>query len=150
MRLSYDLIGDKDLRAELEKYAKKKPIAIKKETYAHGLDIMRKAKQNLKDMKKWDTGNAANSMMMKLENAGFSALVGPTAPYAVYIESGARPHMPPVDALEGWAKRHGFDSAWPIALAIAKRGIPETPFLAPAFQDVEKEYYKALIKLLKE
>lgn len=150
MRLSYDLIGDENLRAELEKYAKKKPIAIKRETYASGLDIMRKAKQNLKDMKKWDTGNAANSMMMKLENAGFSALVGPTAPYAVYIEFGARPHFPPLDALEGWAKRHGFDSAWPICLAISKRGIPETPFLGPAFQDVEKEYYKNLIKLLKE
>lgn len=31
-------------------------------------------------------------------------------------------HMPPGDALDVWAKRHGFESGWQVARIIARRG----------------------------
>lgn len=150
MRLTYESIGDKELRAALKKYAKKKPIAVKRETYAHGLDIQRKAKENLKDMKTWDTGHLANTILLDLLKAGFVAQIEATAPYAIYVAKGTRPHFPPPDALEEWARRHGFDSAWPICKAIAKRGLPERPFLVPAYMDIKGKYYRALKKLLEK
>jgi len=52
--------------------------------------------------------------------------------------------------LEGWARRHGFDSTWPICLAIAKRGLPERPFLDPAYLKIKDKYFKALIKLFEK
>ena len=120
---------------------------MKAETYASGLDIQRETKQNLKYMKAWDTGNAANSTIVVREKAGFVVAVKVTAPYALYIEKGARPHFPPPDALEGWARRHGFDSTWPICLAIAKRGLPERPFLSPAFLKIRDLYFKRLTRI---
>jgi hypothetical protein len=31
-------------------------------------------------------------------------------------------HSPPGDALDGWARRHGFDSGWQVAAIIRRRG----------------------------
>lgn len=148
MNIKVDLLGEKELQKLIKKLIKEKPKEVKAETHASGLDIQREAKMNLKDMKAWDTGNAANSIIVYL--TGYTATIEVTAPYAVYIEHGARPHFPPPDALEGWARRHGFDSTWPICLAIAKRGLPERPFLNPAFLKIRDKYFKKLIEIFKK
>lgn len=148
MNIKVDLLGEKELQKLIKKLIKEKPKEVKAETHASGLDIQREAKMNLKDMKAWDTGNAANSIIVYL--TGYTATIEVTAPYAVYVEHGARPHFPPPDALEGWARRHGFDSTWPICLAIAKRGLPERPFLNPAFLKIRDKYFKKLIEIFKK
>lgn len=53
-------------------------------------------------------------------------------PYAVYLEHGTSPHWPPIDALEGWASRHGFETPFLAAQAIAENGTPAYPFFKPA------------------
>ena len=148
MMPTYELTGDKELQKYMKDLIRKKSKEVKGETYAHGLDVQREAKKNLNSMRRWDTGNLANSIIVDLERAGFTVKVEATAPYAVYVEHGARPHFPPPDALEGWAKRHGFDSAWPICKAISERGLPESPFLGPAYMKIRDKYYAALKGLL--
>lgn len=148
MKITLDVIGDKELQKAILRLSEKRTQQVKGETRASGIDIQQKAKDNLNEHRKWDTGNLARSIMLQMENQGFTAKIEAKAPYAIYVEKGARPHFPPLDALEDWAKRHGFDSAWPIALAISKRGIPATPFLIPAFNAYKNKYYKRLKALV--
>ena len=147
MNITSELKGEKELQKLIKKLIKEKPQEVKAETHASGIDIQRAAKMNLKDMKAWDTGNLANSIIVKMEKGGFVSAITATAPYAIYVEEGARPHFPPPDALEGWARRHGFDSAWPICLAIAERGLPERPFMSPAFLKIRDLYFKNLTRI---
>ena len=149
MRVTVKSIGGKELQQAIKKLCAEKIRKIKGETYASGLDIQRKAKQNLKEKKNWDTGNLANSILVDRTNGGFVSEIGPTAPYGPYVEFGAGPHFPPPDALEGWAKRHGFDSAWPICIAISKHGIPARPFLHPAYLDYSDKYFKKIAEIMK-
>jgi len=51
------------------------------------------------------------------------AYVKVLAPYAIYMEYGRPPgKMPPIEAIEPWAKRHKLN-AWAVAKTIAKKGI---------------------------
>ena len=143
--MSVELKGEKELQRELKRLIREKPMEVKQEVYASGIDIQRDAKEQLYDMGAWDLGNAANSIMVDLEDQGFTAKIEVQAPYGIYIEYGSRPHFPPPDALEGWAKRHGFDSAWPICKAIAKRGLPARPFLVPAFLTERDKFFDRLV-----
>lgn len=63
--------------------------------------------------------------------------------YASVMEFGRRPgaRMPPLKALEGWARRHGFDkdSIFVLARAIARRGIKGRFFMKKAAIAVEKD-----------
>jgi len=153
MKISFTVEGDKELQAALKKMFIGKIKKVQGETYDHGLKTQREAQGNLKRLKKWDTGNAADMIILEMENYGMTAVVKAEAPYSVYIEYGTRPFFPPykgkdAEGLEDWAKRHGFDSIWPICLAIAERGLPETPFLGPAYSKYKDKYYAALRKVV--
>ena len=149
MRVTMTSVGNKELSKALKRISAEKMRKIKAETYASGLDVQRKAKQNLKGSKTWDTGNLANTILVDRTDGGSTSEIGPTAPYGPYVEHGTKPHFPPPDALEGWARRHGFESAWPICIAISKRGLPARPFLFPAYLDVEGKYFSRLREILK-
>ncbi|MCK5609013.1 hypothetical protein KAR91_44475 [Candidatus Pacearchaeota archaeon] len=63
--------------------------------------------------------------------------------YAVYIEYGTSPHMPPVEPLKKWAKRKlrlnekkAQSAAWAIAVKIKKEGTEPNPYLRPAIDYV--------------
>jgi len=150
MRPNIKVLGVKELQKAFKDFAANKVSKVKKETYASGIDVQREAKTNLRAYGAWDTGNAANSIIVEMMEGGFVAEIGPTAPYAVYIEKGAPPHFPPPDALEGWARRHGFDSTWPICLVIAERGLPERPFLEPAFNSVDKKFFERIKEIFRK
>lgn len=63
------------------------------------------------------------------------AMVAPTVNYGAAVEYGTRPHFPPPDALEGWARRHGFPSAggaFLLARSISRRGTRPQPYMRPA------------------
>ena len=145
--MTYTLKGSKELRTALKKVCAEKVERVRKEVYASALDIQKKAKENLKET--WDTGNAANTLIVDRSHNGLNAQIEATAPYAVYIEFGTKPHFPPPDALEGWAKRHGMDSAWPICLAIAKHGTPAHPFLLPAYEAVVDAFFRRIKGIVK-
>jgi len=59
-------------------------------------------------------------------------------PYASFLEHGTSPHWPPIDALKGWAERHGFEKPFLVAQSIAENGTPAQPFFKPAC-DVAKD-----------
>lgn len=143
--ISVELKGEKELQKELKRLIQEKPMEVKQEVYASGVDIQREAKEELREMGAWDLGNAANSIMVDLEDQGFTARIEVQAPYGSHIEYGTRPHFPPPDALEGWAKRHGFDSAWPICKAIAKRGLKARPFLVPAYLENRDKFFNRIV-----
>lgn len=148
MKIKIDVIGDKELDRALKNLSTEKSKKVKEEVYASGIDIQRGAKQRLKTLKAWDTGNLANTIIVERSSDGMIVEVGPTAAYGVYVEEGTRPHFPPLDALEAWAKRHGFDSAWPICKAISERGLPARPFLFPAWLAVKDKFFKKLREIL--
>jgi len=148
MKIKIDVIGEKELDRALKNLSTEKSKKVKGEVYASALDIQREAKQRLRTLKAWDTGNLANTVIVERSPDGMIAEVGPTAPYGVYIEHGARPHFPPLDALEGWAKRHGFSSAWPICKVISERGLPARPFLFPAWLAVKDKFFNKLREIL--
>jgi len=141
-------VGGKELQQYLKHTSKEMVKKIKQETYASGLDVQKKARANLKDMKAWDTGHLATTILVDRSDGGSCVEIGPTAPYGPYVEWGTKKHFPPMDALEDWARRHGFDSAWPICKAIAERGTPEQPYLLPAYLAVEAQYFFRLKGLL--
>lgn len=148
MRVTVDVTGEKEILRALQRLSVEKKKRVKGEVYASGLDVQREAKEKLRDQRTWDEGNLANSIMTDFKQAGMVAEVGPEAPYGPYVEFGTKPHFPPPDALEGWAKRHGFDSAWPICLAIARRGTPARPFMFPAWLAVKDKFWKRIREIL--
>lgn len=80
-----------------------------------------------------DTGRLRASITGTVSSAGFpvkrlQGIVGTNIEYAPYMEFGtgifagnARVKMPPIEALEGWARRHKVN-AWSVAYAIYLRG----------------------------
>jgi len=79
-----------------------------------------------------DTGELKGSVEIEYPSE-FEAIVRYDSPSAVWIEYGTEPHMPPVEPLERWARRHGMEGAgWAIAMKIKKEGVDEKPFLRPA------------------
>ena len=150
MRINVDVIGEKEIARALQRLSAEKKKRVKGEVYASGIDVQREAKEKLRDQRTWDLGNLANSIIVDLTIDGLIAEVGPEAPYGHYVEFGTKKHFPPPDALEGWAKRHGFDSAWPICKAIAKRGLKAKPYLFPAWLAVKDKFWKRIKRILEK
>ena len=143
MSVRVQLKGGKDVTAALETLADS-GRKVRREVLASGLAIQKEAKQRLRDYGAIDTGNDRNSTIVEVTPNGLTAEIGSTAPYDPYIEFGTRPHFPPPDALEDWARKHGFDSAWPICRAIAQCGLPARPHLYPAFWNEEPKFIARL------
>lgn len=148
MHVTMNLEGAASVREMLKHEKMRIRDKIMKEIYTAGIKVQTEARKRLKQTKAWDTGHAATSILVERSPDGATVEVGPTAPYAPYIEFGAKPHFPPPDALEDWARRHGFDSAWPICRAIAKRGIKANPFLFPAYISEERQLFSRLHKIV--
>lgn len=153
MKIKLGLIGGKELDRALEKMSTEKKRRVKGEVYAAGIDIQAEAKDRLYGKKggqrAWDKGHLAGSIIVERSPDGEVVEVGPTMPYAPYVEYGTRPFWPKPGALEEWARKHGFDSTWPICKAIAKRGLTARPFLFPAFLAIEKIFWKRIKEILK-
>lgn len=147
--ITVELKGADELRKFIPKMVEKDKEALRRETYASGLDVREDAQERLRSMGAWDLGNLANSIMVDPEDDGMTAKIEVEAPYGPYVEFGTRPHFPPMAALEGWAKRHGFKSAWPICKVIADRGLKERPYLIPAYLKIRDIYFNRVAKIFK-
>lgn len=73
--------------------------------------------------------------------------------YGNAVNFGSRPHFPPVQALNLWAKRKGLNP-YVVARSIARKGTKANPFFTDAVQGNEKnvdlEFDNALDAILKE
>lgn len=85
-----------------------------------------------------------NSVQVRQE-ALMAWRVGPTVEHGAYQEEGTRGggRMPPLSAIEDWVgtklqiadRQERRDTAWMIAAAIQKRGVPAQPFVRPIHED---------------
>lgn len=93
------------------------------------------ARRNIKNIDAYATGAMYSGIQVSSSPGGLVFTVGCTEKYAPYVEMGTRPHWPPLDAIREWCNVRGIpeSAAFPIARAIAQRGLPERPFLYPAF-----------------
>ena len=82
-----------------------------------------------------DTGRLRSSIVSSSRPSRGQVSIFTPVFYAPFVEFGTRPHMPPLSALQPWARRHGFRSAWPLALAISRRGTRPHPFMRPALKE---------------
>tara|TARA_Y100000310_G_C20638448_1_gene792516 strand:- start:1058 stop:1531 length:474 start_codon:yes stop_codon:yes gene_type:complete len=68
----------------------------------------------------------------------WGAVANPTK-YGAFVEHGSRPHWPPLDAMQPWARRHGFPAgragAFLVARSIARRGTKGAHMLENAVKD---------------
>jgi hypothetical protein len=92
-----------------------------------------------------DTGGLLGSGELIKTKNGY--LISYSAPYAMYVEFGTHPHMPPVEPLQRWARRKlGLSTeeaqsvGWAIAMNIKKNGTEPQPFLRPAIQEARAKY----------
>lgn len=154
MKLKVELIGGKEISDLLKRIPKEKEAEIKAEVGDVALKIRNRAQAYLRSQATIDTGNARNSTIAEFSPKGIESEIGTVAPYAPYIEYGAGPaaghgrFFPPPDALEAWARHHGFDSAWPICKIIWERGLRPRPYLMPAYDDFASELIIRIEKVM--
>lgn len=139
MKFKVELRGAKEITDLLKRVPKEKEAEIKAEVGDVALKMQARAKAYLRTAPAMDTGNLATSILAEFSPKKIEAEIGPTAKYGPYVEFGTKPHFPPMEALEAWARHHGFESAWPICKAIAERGLRARPYLTPAYDDFEGE-----------
>lgn len=98
-----------------------------------------------------DTGRLRASITPEVRTEGDDVLgvVGSNVAYAPYMELGTKAHMPPIAALETWARRHGT-SAFLVARAISRRGIKARRFLQGAFEKNKDRIIKRIERAVKE
>lgn len=103
-----------------------------------------------------DTGYLRNRRTSIIGNLQGGLIFG--AKYAAAIHEGTKPHWPPKNILEVWARRHGAknpkSAAFLIGRKIARKGTSARPFLRNAVNYLEKEkdrnFNKALEDITKE
>lgn len=106
-----------------------------------------------------DRGNLSGTYWRETYNAdgAISGRLENVAPYAMYVHGDgsaerSAPHWPPMEAIEGWANRHGIPP-FLVARSIARKGTPLVPFLKDAIEECEPErkmiFENALSNLIK-
>lgn len=130
MPVSIEIVGASQLSASLGKAASSVSLELKTAMTTSLLLIEGDARRGVKR----DTGRLQNSIAHSISGTGLEGKVGPSVAYGLYVELGRRPgKMPPLRAIEGWARRHGINP-FLVARAIGRKGIKAQPFLIPAFE----------------
>lgn len=102
-----------------------------------------------------DRGGLWDSITYEVDSANMPRWVevGSNLEYAREKELGRNPgSMPPVDALEAWARRKGLGegAGWPIALHIMAHGNEPRPFLMPALNDTKPKIPRLVATMARE
>jgi len=82
------------------------------------------AMATIKELTPVDTKNLRDSIHATIDSSSVPlwGKVSTNVLYANYVEEGTKPHFPPPAALDVWAQRHGFESGFVVARAIARKG----------------------------
>ena len=75
-------------------------------------------------------------------------VVGSNVLYAPYVETGTKPHWPPISAVETWARRHGMNP-YLVARAISRKGTKPIRYLESAFAANENKIILLLERTVK-
>lgn len=115
------------MRRSLKKYAEDFPDVVKKTIAIEGLRLQALAKKDVVV----DTGKLRQSILLEIEDEGFTAKVSANAPYAPYIEFGTGGQ---VDIPKGWEEiASNFRGK-----GVRKINLPPRPFLIPNFIKVRR------------
>ena len=108
--------------------------------------------REVKEVPRGASGKLAKSIHQLVTEV--AATIGPDhkLKYAIYVEKGTKPHMPPVDALKAWAEQKGLNP-WAVAMSIKKKGTKANPFVERTYKG-SKEEVKAVwirdVKLIRD
>jgi len=114
--------------------------------------IQYRVKKNLHGPDARNTGKLAQSITVKVEKEKKQATVGTNLVYGPAIEYGTKPHFPPVEPLEEWArlKLHVEGIGFLIAQKISKFGTVGTPYLRPAEDEGKADASKVfMVEIMK-
>lgn len=74
------------------------------------------------------------SIGFKVDPATLTSEIKPSVSYADAVETGSKPHFPPVSALQAWADMHGIN-VWALAYSISKKGTQPHPYIKPTYDE---------------
>lgn len=145
--LSSKITVSRELQNNLASLRKIVPQFVQDAVNLHALNIQSQAKRNITDAPAVDTGQLRASIKVETYSSGFAARVGTDLTYGKWVEFGSGPHFPPLAPIREWVRRHGLppEAAYPIALAISRRGTPAKAWLFPAFE-AERPKFDDLIR----
>lgn len=150
MKIKFELVGLKGVISEIKSMPIRMDKGAKEKVKDCALRIEARTKDALRSLDAWDTGNLSRSYRTETTDHGRTAEVGSDLLYSIFVELGTRPHFPPMIALESWARRHGFESAWPVCKAIAERGLQARPHLFPAYEATVSDFIAELKDMLEK
>ena len=150
MKIKCELLGMGEVLSEIKSMSVKVDKGVKEKVKHCALRIEARTKDALRSLEAVDTGNLSRSYTTEMTDGGRTAEVGSVLLYALFVEFGTRPHFPPMEALESWARRHGFESAWPVCKAIAEKGLQARPHLFPAFEATVSDFLAELRDMLEK
>jgi hypothetical protein len=82
---------------------------VKREIRNAGLDIVKRAKGNLRKSIQMVERDIRFTAQGTTQQGGmFVVTVGPNVYYGAYVEYGTKPHWPPISAILAWVKRKGI------------------------------------------
>ena len=116
---------------------------LNKSMWGIAIELQESLKEKLTQEHGADTGELKSSIIVKVEN---NSIIIEMSEQGKYIEFGTPPHMPPVEALQGWVRRKwgagskdgdpkNMAAAWRLAYAIKRRGTRPYPFIRPTFNN---------------
>ena len=153
MSIRIEIIGTKKLERQFKKAKRQIRGRMRKATRETANAARRRMRRTLSGRKgsSIEAGNfsrgTAKSIQVRME--GTTALLTAAFP-ALIIERGTKPFFPPPAALEAWAgsKLGDPSAAYPVARAIAERGLAPSPFFQPALEAERKDHTKRVQKAL--
>ncbi len=104
--------------------------------------------QESKEVPRGVTGKLAKSIKETVTT--LAAVIGPdhNLKYAIYVEKGTKPHMPPVDAITEWANKKGINP-WALAMSIKQKGTQANPFVERTFKKTKDEVMATWVETTK-
>lgn len=144
---SSKITGQKEVQRNIARLRQVHPKFTRNAVNEAALNIQSQAKRNITDAPAVDTGQLRSSVKAEVFSDGFAQRIGSKVAHAKFVEYGTGPHFPPLDPIREWARRQGLppEAAYPIALAISRRGTPAKPWLWPAFEQ-ERPKFNNLIR----
>jgi HK97 gp10 family phage protein len=142
MPVTVSITGQREVRAALAKLARMAPEKLKGAIAESTINIHGEARRNVTT----DVGFLKSSINFEVTSGGLTGEVRVNSNYGPYVEFGTRPHFPPVEPLEEWARRHGMPpgTGFLIARKIARFGTPAQPFLFPAAEAERNPFVRAV------
>jgi len=138
--IKIELFGDKKLIAKFKRLKLSVKAGIKDAVNDSALNIMTDAKKRLRDWPAIDTGRLRSSIRPEFFNMGMAAEIGTNVAYAAFVEFGTgrkgSSTLPGNIPLPQGYKHGGIS------------GMRARPYLFPAYFAEEKDFQKAISKLV--